>query len=65
MTGSVDDPAAPARPAVRPTQIPIEPKVTDSATDAEELTERVAQVAKGGPEPRYSVSTTGWSPMSA
>jgi len=48
VTGSLDDAAAPARPAVRPTQIPIEPKVTDSASDAEELTERVAQVAKGG-----------------
>ena len=48
MTGSLDDAAAPARPAVRPTRIPIEPKVTDAASDAEDLADRVAQVAKGG-----------------
>ncbi|MDP9075214.1 MAG: VIT1/CCC1 transporter family protein, partial [Actinomycetota bacterium] len=35
-------------PDPRPTQIPIEPRVADAASDADELAGRVAQVAKGG-----------------
>jgi VIT1/CCC1 family predicted Fe2+/Mn2+ transporter len=43
----VELPAGRALARVRPTLIPIEPRVTDSASDAAALAARVAQVARG------------------